>query len=368
MIHEFLDQRRVDSPNEFAFLESLESRLLMSGNVGGNVIGTTLLIRGDVSSNHIVIDQSGLTAGQFRIAGLNGTKVNGQDQTVITKVTQNVYVLLGDGIDVLEMTSVAIAGNLTIIGGHSGDTYSLSGGSVGRNVNINAGQGDNTTTIDGTAIGGGLQVTAGWGVDAFSLTGNASVTGNVNFQPGYGENTCTVTQASTGSLTINGRGGPATVTVDHTQVHGALNLVCDSGPANILLEYSTFLGNMQTSTGKADDSIHIEDSVFQGKTLLSTGAGADKVSIEVDQDASAPHGTAFIGPTEILLGSGDDTILVDYNNFKQDVTFGHAVLDGGQGQDNAYWGAYASWNAGAPHSIQKESNVEHDEIQVTDDI
>jgi len=83
------------SRNRSTAIEPLEPRMLMSGDVSVGVVRGSLVIRGDAAANHIAIDQTGLTARQFRITGQDGTKINGQDELIISDVKHDVRVRLG---------------------------------------------------------------------------------------------------------------------------------------------------------------------------------------------------------------------------------------------------------------------------------
>src|SRR5688500_15224776 len=66
-----------------ASIETLESRVFLSGNVLASVAGGNLRIRGDAEANAIVVDQVGLNAGQVRISGASGTAINGQAGPIV---------------------------------------------------------------------------------------------------------------------------------------------------------------------------------------------------------------------------------------------------------------------------------------------
>ncbi len=329
--------------------ESLESRTLMSAAVAAEVVHGHLLIRITLRSGaepgHIVVGQAGFAPGRFHVTGQDGTKINGQDDVILSAVTGDVRVWLGDG-DILEMTDLAVAGNVVIRGNQGNDTIRLSGGSVGHNVTIDAGQGDNTTTIEGTAVRGRLGVSGGDGLDVFNLTGEASVAGKLIFQPGLGESTCQISHAVVGSVMVNGRGGLTNVHVDHAVVQRSTTVL--SGPhdlppdllfgnrADVMLEYSTFQGNVRIAMGAGNDTMAIENSVFEGRTLLTTGRGDDSVRIqhratsflETDSDI-----TTFIGSATVNLGQGDDRLVIGPGPSCR-VNAEHILLNGGPGDDS----------------------------------
>src|SRR5262245_17073899 len=82
-------------------LEILESRSLPS--VTGSVIAGNLILTGDGSNDELVIDQFGVTDGQFRVRGENGTTINGQPSQVFSGVTRDIRARLQGGSDQLRL-------------------------------------------------------------------------------------------------------------------------------------------------------------------------------------------------------------------------------------------------------------------------
>jgi len=356
--------RRKPTPSQspVASFESMEPRLMMSGSVWASVVRGSLVVRGDAASNHVVIDQSGLAPGQFRITGQDGTTINGQAAVVLSSVTRDVNVRLGEGIDVIEMTDVAVSHDLIVHGGHSGDTLSITDGAVGRNVIVDAGQGDNTLNIDGTAISGRLTFSATWGVDTLNMSNDASVAGQVNFQPGRGENTCSVNGVSIGSLTIDGRHGPSHVGVVQSTIQGRMSVVTGSDVDNIRIDHGTLKGNLKIDTHAGADRVEIENSSFENNALFNTGSGNDQMYVETE--ASGDPGTVFSGYTRMLLGAGTDSVVLSPNNLQDPITFGRTFIDGGRGRNQAFTGSGAHWTG--DHG-QKMSHMEYggDSVIVT---
>ena len=313
-----LNKRHRDfQQDQVAALEPMEPRLLMSGDVWVGVVHGSLVIRGDISSNHIVIDQAGLAAGQFRITGQDGTKVDGQNLRIVSGVTKDVRIGLGDGVDVLEMAGVAVSRDLTIRGGHSGDTFTVTDGSVGRNVNINAGQGDNTTTIDGTTVSGRLDVSGGYGTDALTLTGDASVAGRVSFRPGYGESTCTINQASVGRLWSSGRGSAST-TLTGATVGGGVTLRNYEGQDSLSINGNSSIdGNLLVDNGNGGSSSTILSSSIDGDVRIVNGEGMDTVLMDIVEGTDDL--VAITGHLRISNHNGGSDVNIAYVDIGGDV-------------------------------------------------
>src|SRR5688572_26321332 len=82
------------------FLESLESRAMLAGDISVNVSGGNLIVRGDNAANQIAILKLG--SGEYAVAGFNGTTVEGSaDPFIATGVRGNIDVDLKSGNDLL---------------------------------------------------------------------------------------------------------------------------------------------------------------------------------------------------------------------------------------------------------------------------
>lgn len=130
------------SPDSPVCLESLEPRLLLSGNVVVDLHDGILRMIGDRQGNQIQIDQTGLPEGQFRIRGADGTTINGQADDLILEGVQGVRVRLGSGDDILTLQDCQIAGSVEVSLGHGSDEFNLNSGSAA-NIRILGGSGGN---------------------------------------------------------------------------------------------------------------------------------------------------------------------------------------------------------------------------------
>ncbi len=110
--------------------ESLEPRQCLAGNVTAALVAGDLVIDGDAEANNFSIVQ-GATDGEFILLGAddsNGvpTSVNGQPNgvAILSGVTGNVRIRLGDGADVLQVANFDRPKKLTIDGGAGDDWIS----------------------------------------------------------------------------------------------------------------------------------------------------------------------------------------------------------------------------------------------------
>ena len=112
------------------FLERLENRDLLAGNVSASVRGGDLVLRGDGAANQILLERTG---NEVTITSLDGeTTINGQEgPVVLSRVRDDFRINMGGGSDVLQFANAAdevfrISGNLNIITGSGSDEISFS--------------------------------------------------------------------------------------------------------------------------------------------------------------------------------------------------------------------------------------------------
>jgi hypothetical protein len=93
-----------------AFVDSLESRLLLAGNVTANFQGDDLIIRGDAQDNAVMITST--SSGRLRITGIDQTRVNGKSAATMSPLSGNVIVRMRQGGE----DRVAFEGPITLNG------------------------------------------------------------------------------------------------------------------------------------------------------------------------------------------------------------------------------------------------------------
>ena len=74
-----------------------------------------LVIIGDADANELVVDQAGLSAGEFRITPIAGTTINGLGGAqTFSGVTGGIYATLHGGSDRIELERVQVAGDVIV--------------------------------------------------------------------------------------------------------------------------------------------------------------------------------------------------------------------------------------------------------------
>src|SRR5262245_17075222 len=97
-------------PYPNVILDSLESRLLLAGNVSASIQGADLIIRGDAEDNVVTITSAG--SGRLRITGIDQTRVNGQSAVTTSAISENIIVRMRQGGE----DRVALQGPLILMG------------------------------------------------------------------------------------------------------------------------------------------------------------------------------------------------------------------------------------------------------------
>ena len=106
-------RRRLQMSVQSREVELLEDRSLLTGNVSATVIAGSLVLKGDNSSNQVVVSSGG-TTGTVRITGLASTRINGSTSPLVLKgLTANITAQLQGGSDFLLVTKLAVPGSVT---------------------------------------------------------------------------------------------------------------------------------------------------------------------------------------------------------------------------------------------------------------
>mgnify|MGYP000971044374 CR=1 FL=1 len=119
---------------------------MLAGDVSVELIDGILRVLGDREANSIVIEQTGLESGKFRILGVAGTTVNGQSEMVFNGVA-GLSSVTGWGDDSVTVRNCLDAVDMRVRLGAGNDSLEILDGAAGR-VRIVAGAGDDLVTID----------------------------------------------------------------------------------------------------------------------------------------------------------------------------------------------------------------------------
>ncbi|MEZ6055932.1 MAG: hypothetical protein R3C01_04435 [Planctomycetaceae bacterium] len=254
-------------------IETLESRLLLAGNVTAVLKGSTLVITGDAAGNSILVTETddhafsvqgrdtsvnGVVDGLATFEGVSNIKIDlkgGNDffsmMGDLHAELKSVSVKLGDGDD--DAASVINGGSgtiyagihkmriakLTVDTGDGDDTFVLAGSQINKSLNAKSGDGDDVVTISSNIISGKVAVNTGNGNDVanFHSTGGTVFTKAVSIKMGAGNDTVNL-QPIFGSITFHEQfkldGGP-----------GFDKLVQNSSGGDIVFLGGTSLKNLE---------------------------------------------------------------------------------------------------------------------------
>src|SRR5262245_15863001 len=144
------------------FVEPLESRVVLAGNVRAFVSGGTLFLQGDSRNNEILIEQT--QQRQFIVSSRDGsTTINGQAARTFTRVRDDLNISLRSGADVVEIVgssadAVTVADRLFINMGNGADEVLLTEvHAIG--LHVDTGSGNDVVNVGADGAEGGLEVT-----------------------------------------------------------------------------------------------------------------------------------------------------------------------------------------------------------------
>jgi hypothetical protein len=155
------------------FLEGLEMRAMLAGDVDVNVSDGNLIIRGDNDDNNITV--TWISENTYEVAGVD-TEINGDTEIfVATGVTRNIDVDLRSGNDTFTLTGsgleegVDLQGSVIVRLGDGDDVASIDGTSLRRVLKVDGGSGDDAVSIANSFAGDDLLVLTGSGIDGVTL-------------------------------------------------------------------------------------------------------------------------------------------------------------------------------------------------------
>jgi|GEM_PF-3482940 len=316
-------------------IEQLEERIAPAGGVTISQSGGSITITGDDEANSIVIDTSGLDAGQLRIAsGADATTIDGlTDPQVYDGVTSNVTVILKGGDDVLVMDPFRVEGNLTIDCGCGNDSAQMNDWfGVGKALTVKGGDGDDQVyyrgSVDGSVV---IDVGAGSGDVDFS----GIVKGVLALKQGAGAAHDLKLSADVyGAASVITSAADNVVTVDG-HMHRGLSIKAGDGVStDITLAGGTGLivdGNTSVAAGNGYLEAYLNGS-FNGNVVFSHKGGGSDFEMS---------GSGVRGSFALSNGDGDNTTLLASMVMDKSVTIkngnGNSAvqIDGGTGISGA---------------------------------
>ncbi|MGI8979384.1 MAG: beta strand repeat-containing protein [Pirellulaceae bacterium] len=278
------------------FVEGLETRAMLAGNVTASVRAGTLFVTGDNLANDVVIQQTG--PNRFTVVGVAGsaTKVNNKAEGVVFtgNGVRNFEIDLRAGNDTL-----GISNDLSYLDALSAELAAGPGGPVTASA----------TTATALSLRGYANIRGGAGNDALAV--NLLAGGAIFVDANAGSDAVVIEGSTAAALLVNtGTANQTTDAGDYLRIRnvaarGAITANTFSGDDVVLLtdaSASTFAVNVgvgaTTGTATDFDNLIVARLVSRGSVLLFAGAGDDAVGVN-DVD-----GIFFLA----VGGSGNDTM------------------------------------------------------------
>jgi len=260
------------------FVEGLENRAMLAGNVTVAVSGGSLVITGDIAGNGVSVQQ--LDNGKYFVTGFSvsggNTTVNGSlAGKVVTGVTNDINVDLDGGNDVFVMSNRASR--------RAELAAQLSGGTAGP---IQPSPQAPSSNVDPglTRVPKNLSVATEDGADGVGMT------------------------VRVGSNDLNGG----------AHVGGVANLKTGSGDDRVIVKNSTIFDDLLIDTAAGADNVDTSGSGTYDFLYATLGQGWDTFT---STNSWGYH-------SQIYGGNGNDTISVSNYNFTEEV-----FLHGGEGDN-----------------------------------
>jgi hypothetical protein len=301
------------------FVEGLEMRAMLAGNVTATVSGETLFVTGDNSDNAVVIQQTG--TNQFTVVGAaaSGTTINGtvEGTAFIANNVRNFEIDLRGGNDSLGISNsdtFLIAVQDELLGGAQADVGLPEDALTLRGyANIRTGLGDDAIAVQLQA-GGSIFIGANAGSDAVVVEGSSATSLVINADTGYqatdGDDYVRVrgTTTTVGSIVVNTFAGNDNVLLaDDTS---AASIVANAGVgfvSNGALDFDLVSaarliagGNVTILGGGNDDALTLSD-IDANFLLVNGGRGSDAIAV----------GSLDVANASLIGEVGNDTITLD---------------------------------------------------------
>lgn len=322
------------------FVERLENRNLLAGNVSASVSGIDLNITGDNLGNTISVESFG--AGQVQVRGF-GTSINGSPDAIkVFNVSGSINIRMNAGADVVRVTNLVIRDNLNADLGPGSNELLLGQSAAGDNIRFAGTPSGPVYVQDNLSVVGNIgndrvfqshlhvrgagTVSLGDGNDTIQLDRPSGSTANVEYSGLFQM----FAGAGTDSISINGlvvddnmvvsdAGGNASISINAMDVHGSLtittaNLADSIGIQNTnvrntltvnsqggfdTLTVSAIADNLTINAGAGNDDVHVSSSNVNVLTAV-LGVGADQLDLlSATTEEIFAHG-----------GDGDDLFLV----------------------------------------------------------
>ena len=350
--------------------------LAVAGDVTATVKGGTLKLRGPGSDVSISIDQTGMPPNRFRLVPDVGTTVNGSVMPIqLDKVTRDIQIQHGGGIETYEIADCSIGRDLRATGGKSGalNLVIMTDVDIGRDVNCTskgasfvlsasgtgivahrdakfrfAGSSPNTLVFTPLVVDRNVHISGSTGVDVIVLGAISSTHGEFVVDMGDGINTFvdTATTEYRRSLRVSGKNGTNTAVILGA-IDGDSITRFGTGAGNTMVITATIGGAVRAaSRGELTtltvaptttapyrsirfDGGELDETVNFGPNLTVTG----NVDLRMGNGRCTLNGGSFASAKSLRWksGIGNDTVALGLTEIARDVRIDVGTADDGIG-------------------------------------
>ena len=295
-------------------VESLEVRNLLAGNVLAVVDSSgDLLVTGDAQSNSVDLV---VVNGDLVVRGRDNTTVNGANTSFVasaasTTVTDDLFVQLGHGNDVLFVEGITIAGRASVTSQRGDDSIGFESTTVGADLRIRTARGADVVNLDGVSVHGDLNIRSGRDNDTIRMastniaddvlivTGRhndavvldaVTVADDVWISTGHGADDLVIMNSSVGGrLRARTRAGNDFVLFDGTAVTGRASLHTQGQDDLVIIENASQFSNARINTGAGRDGAQVDAStVFSGRTRQRRMESSTVSAVDRDRELNGP--------------------------------------------------------------------------------
>lgn len=321
--------------------ESLERRDLMAGNVTANLIGGTLYINGDNSSNSVVVSRLPNGAvevlGKFSAGG--DTRINSQvgARPQFFGVTGNVTANMFSGNDEINFfgaspTAPLVAPyDLLVYTQDGNDVVGMTNVYAGRDMLVNTGSGvDNFTAVTAT-VGNNLYALENANLhlngysDFVNIYGNSWIGNQLQVRLNQGNDTFKANRTTVGSMFVDAGGGNDSIYLDNLTSRSWVSIDPGIGSDLTMVQHCSIGDDLIVSeaTGARPTTDFDRVTIFgtQVKDYLSVQGNRGREDVRIDYTA--------VDNLFASLGDGADVLNIKNSTIRRSWS-----LSGGNGYDS----------------------------------
>ena len=259
--------------------EHLERREMLAGDVDVIARNGDVLVTGDNASNMIRVES---TNGRIQVTGINGTRVNGIANGVISRsIADDLKINLKQGDNQLTLgsqaSSLMVPDDLVVKTGHGDDVIVAPNVSVGDDATFSLGHGFNRATlfelsfVYGYTVGDDLKISSP-GLSQIYV--DWRIVDDTRISTGHhGDSVRLYDSVVAGNLSISTKGGGDSIELTQTVIGGNLNLSSHGGDDSFTFGGvgSAAYGDIRLSMSHGFDYARITASLSPDTTIRASG-------------------------------------------------------------------------------------------------